>query len=87
LHVSTKLPYARDRIVEAYFWVLGVFYEPQYALGRAVFTKIYKMTSIMDDTYDAYGLFDELVLYTKAVQRFVKHIILVEIFTQHWSTT
>jgi len=72
----TKLPYARDRLVEAYFWVLGVFYEPQYALGRAIFTKIHQITSILDDTYDAYGLFDELALFTEAVQRFVKHVIL-----------
>lgn len=72
LHVSTELPYARDRLVEAYFWVLGVFHEPQYALGRAIFTKIYKIISILDDTYDAYGLFDELELFTEAVQRWDK---------------
>lgn len=52
--------------------MLGTFYEPQYALGREIFTKLYKMTSVMDDTYDAYGLFEELEVYTEAVQGLVK---------------
>ncbi|KAH9626779.1 hypothetical protein KSS87_001938 [Heliosperma pusillum] len=72
LEFGTKLPFARDRIAEVYFWMLGTFYEPKYALGREIFTKLYKMTSVMDDTYDAYGLFPELQVYTKAVQRWDK---------------
>lgn len=72
LDFSRKVPFARDRIAEVYFWMLGTFYEPQYALGREIFTKLYKMTSVMDDTYDAYGLFEELELYTEAVQRWDK---------------
>ncbi|XP_010694277.2 (-)-drimenol synthase [Beta vulgaris subsp. vulgaris] len=68
LNFGSKLPFARDRIAEVYFWMLGTFYEPQYALGREIFTKLYKMTSVMDDTYDAYGLFEELEVYTEAVQ-------------------
>lgn len=69
VNFGTKLPFARDRIAEVYFWMLGTFYEPQYALGREIFTKLYKMTSVMDDTYDAYGYFEELKVYTEAVQR------------------
>ncbi|XP_074321458.1 (-)-drimenol synthase-like [Silene latifolia] len=72
LEFGTKLPFARDRIAEVYFWMLGTLYEPKYALGREIFTKLYKMTSVMDDTYDAYGLFPELQVYTKAVQRWDK---------------
>lgn len=72
LNFDTKLPFARDRIAEVYFWILGAFYEPQYALGREIFTKLYKMTSVMDDTYDAYGFFEELKVYTEAVQRWDK---------------
>ncbi|KAK9689061.1 hypothetical protein RND81_09G032500 [Saponaria officinalis] len=75
LEFGTKLPFARDRIAEVYFWMLGTFYEPQYALGREIFTKLYKMTSVMDDTYDAYGLFEELQVYTDAVQRWDKSCI------------
>uniref|UniRef100_A0A803MH01 Uncharacterized protein n=1 Tax=Chenopodium quinoa TaxID=63459 RepID=A0A803MH01_CHEQI len=72
LNFGTKLPFARDRIAEVYFWMLGTFYEPQYAMGREIFTKLYKMTSVMDDTYDAYGFFEELKVYTEAVQRWDK---------------
>ncbi|XP_021754889.1 probable sesquiterpene synthase [Chenopodium quinoa] len=72
LNFGTKLPFARDRIAEVYFWMLGTFYEPQYAIGREIFTKLYKMTSVMDDTYDAYGFFEELKMYTEAVQRWDK---------------
>ncbi|XP_056683474.1 (-)-drimenol synthase isoform X2 [Spinacia oleracea] len=73
LNFGTKLPFARDRIAEVYFWMLGTFYEPKYALGRQIFTKLYKMTSVMDDTYDAYGFFEELQVYTDAVQRWDKN--------------
>ncbi|XP_057539370.1 valencene synthase-like isoform X3 [Amaranthus tricolor] len=69
LDFGRKLPFARNRITEVYFWILGTFYEPKYTLGREIFTKLFKMTSIMDDTYDAYGLFPELVAYTEAVHR------------------
>ncbi|GAY54790.1 hypothetical protein CUMW_159430 [Citrus unshiu] len=33
-------------------------------------TKLIYMTSIIDDTFDAYGIFEELKLFTEAVQRF-----------------
>lgn len=72
LDLSRKLPFARNKDVEAYFWALATFYEPQYTLGRAMFTKVAKILTIMDDTYDAYGLYDELELYTEAVLRWDK---------------
>ncbi|KAJ8763756.1 hypothetical protein K2173_003538 [Erythroxylum novogranatense] len=66
---STKFPYARDRIVECYFWVLGIYFEPKYALARKIMTKIVSMLSIVDDTYDAYGTNEELQLLTESIQR------------------
>ncbi|KAJ8748373.1 hypothetical protein K2173_003010 [Erythroxylum novogranatense] len=56
--VSTKFPYARDRIVECYFWVLG-----------KIMTKIVSVLSILDDTYDAYGTNEELQFLTESIQR------------------
>ncbi|KAH0749003.1 hypothetical protein KY290_028235 [Solanum tuberosum] len=38
-------------------------------LTRKMMTKVIKMTSIIDDTYDAYATFDELVPFTDAIQR------------------
>nr|ANA91932.1 terpenoid synthase [Paeonia lactiflora] len=69
LDFATKLPFARDRVVECYFWILGVYFEPQYYLARRILTKVIAMTSIIDDIYDVYGTIDELQLFTKAVNR------------------
>ncbi|KAK9275730.1 hypothetical protein L1049_022998 [Liquidambar formosana] len=69
LDFATKLPFARDRIVECYFWTLGVYFEPEYCIGRRILTKVIAMASIIDDTYDAYGTIDELKLFTEAIER------------------
>ncbi|KAM3744344.1 hypothetical protein ACB098_06G046100 [Castanea mollissima] len=65
----TKLPFARDRVVECYFWATLVYFEPQYSLARKILTKVLAMTSIIDDIYDAYGTLDELEPFTKAIER------------------
>lgn len=64
-----KLPFARDRLVESYFWILGVYFEPQYSLARDIFAKVFLFTSVMDDIYDSYGTFEELQLLTDAIER------------------
>lgn len=69
LDIATKLPFARDRLVECYFWILGVHSEPQYAFNRKILTKVIAMASVMDDIYDVYGTFEELQLYTEAIER------------------
>ncbi|GKV35343.1 hypothetical protein SLEP1_g43624 [Rubroshorea leprosula] len=69
LDFSTKLPYARDRVVECYFWIMGAYFEPKYSLARTFLTKVISMTSILDDTYDNYGTNEELELLTKCVER------------------
>ncbi|KAA3452987.1 (+)-delta-cadinene synthase isozyme XC1-like [Gossypium australe] len=69
LDFQRKLPYTRDRVVECYFWILGVYFEPQYSLGRKMMTKVIIMTSIIDDTYDSYATYDELIPYTSSIER------------------
>ncbi|CAJ1978685.1 unnamed protein product [Sphenostylis stenocarpa] len=69
LNVSTKLPFTRDRIVECYFWILGVYFEPRYYTARRLTAKTIAICSIIDDMYDAYGTIDELELFTNAIQR------------------
>ncbi|KAM7468986.1 hypothetical protein LguiA_007169 [Lonicera macranthoides] len=70
LNFKEKLPYARDRVVECYFWALGVHFEPQYSLSRKFLTKVGTMTTILDDTFDVYGTLEELFLLTDAIERF-----------------
>ncbi|KAM7493650.1 hypothetical protein LguiB_028259 [Lonicera macranthoides] len=69
LNVAEKLPFARDRIVECYFWILGVYFEPQYFFARRILTKVVSLTTIIDDIYDVYGTIEELILFTNAIQR------------------
>nr|QWB49538.1 terpene synthase 4 [Aquilaria sinensis] len=68
MDVKRKFPFARHRIVECYFWILGIYFEPQYAQGREITTKAIALTSILDDIYDAYGTPEELDLLTTAIQ-------------------
>nr|CAE47439.1 germacrene D synthase [Solidago canadensis] len=63
-----NVPYARDRLVEHYFWILGVYFEPQYSRSRIFLAKIITMTAILNDTYDIYGTYEELEIFTKALQ-------------------
>ncbi|KAK0598882.1 hypothetical protein LWI29_000321 [Acer saccharum] len=69
LDFSRKLPFARDRVVECYFWILGVYFEPEYILARRILTKVIAMTSVIDDIYDVYGTIEELEIFTSAVER------------------
>ncbi|KAK7312994.1 hypothetical protein VNO77_37306 [Canavalia gladiata] len=69
LNIATNLPFARDRLVELYFWTLGVYFEPQFSFGRRLMTKVISMMSIIDDIYDLYGTFEELQLFMDAIER------------------
>ena len=69
LNVSTKFPFVRDRIVEGCFWILGVYFEPQYSLARRIMMKVIAISSIIDDVYDSYGTIDELEIFTDAIER------------------
>nr|QNC49787.1 terpene synthase 3 [Leucophyllum frutescens] len=69
LDFATKLPHIRDRVVECFFWAIGVYYEPQYSRARIMLAKTIAMTSVIDDTYDAYGTVGELDILTEAIER------------------
>ncbi|KAK9706798.1 hypothetical protein RND81_07G151900 [Saponaria officinalis] len=67
--LHAKLPYARDRSVECYFWTLGCYYEPQYSLARKIFTRLFMVVQTLDDIYDSYGTFEERQLLIEAIHR------------------
>lgn len=75
LDFTTKLPFARDRVIECSFWALGTFAEPQYVFARQVLSKTIAMLSVMDDIYDVHGTIEELELFTKVVERFDRSLI------------
>ncbi|KAL5833963.1 hypothetical protein ACOSQ3_017637 [Xanthoceras sorbifolium] len=64
-----KLSFARNRLVECYFWILGMYNEPYYAVSRRMLVKAAVILTILDDKYDAYGTPDELKLFTEVVER------------------
>ncbi|XP_076919169.1 (E)-beta-farnesene synthase-like [Bidens hawaiensis] len=69
LDMPRKLPYVRDRLIEGYFWILGVYYEPHHTLTRIFLMKTSMWLIVLDDTYDNYGTYEELEIFTDAVER------------------
>ncbi|MCE0482382.1 hypothetical protein HAX54_041082 [Datura stramonium] len=69
LNLASVLPYIRDRIVECFFCSVGVYFEPQHSHARIMLAKCIAIITVIDDTYDSYGTLDELLLFTKAVDR------------------
>ncbi|KAJ7948512.1 Sesquiterpene synthase [Quillaja saponaria] len=72
LDLTTKLPFARDRVVECFYWSVGVYFEPQYWLARKFLTIVVAITTYIDDVYDAYGTLEELKPFTEAILRWDK---------------
>lgn len=69
LELEDKLYYVRDRIVEFYFFILGVYFEPHYSRARMIATKATALVCILDDTYDVYANLEECRVLTDAIQR------------------
>ncbi|KAM0876225.1 hypothetical protein ACQ4PT_036317 [Festuca glaucescens] len=69
LQLQEHLSFARDRMVEMHFWMLGVLSEPQHSYGRIMLTKLFTFVSIFDDIYDSYSTLEESKLLTIAMER------------------
>ncbi|KAL0384407.1 UNVERIFIED_CONTAM: (-)-alpha-terpineol synthase [Sesamum radiatum] len=67
--IAEKLPFARDRLVEAYTWSSGYLPRPEHGYARIMATKVNTLTTVLDDIYDVYGTLEELQLFTDAFQR------------------
>ncbi|CAL5009974.1 unnamed protein product [Urochloa decumbens] len=65
----TDLRFARDRLVEMYFWMMGVVYEPYYSYSRIMLTKLILFVSLFDDLYDNYSTTEESQIFTTAMER------------------
>ncbi|KAH7845316.1 hypothetical protein Vadar_000581 [Vaccinium darrowii] len=69
LNIMPHIPYARNRAVECYCFGLACFFEPKYSLARLIHAMSNIVISALDDTYDSYGTYDELKLFTNALMR------------------
>ena len=69
--LASKLHFARDRLMECFFWTVGMAFEPEFSNCRKGLTKVTSFITTIDDVYDVYGSVDELELFTDAVARFV----------------
>ncbi|RWR93579.1 alpha-thujene synthase [Cinnamomum micranthum f. kanehirae] len=69
LGLGEKLEFSRDRLVECFFWTIGIIFNPQLDRCRDVLTKLNQLVTTVDDLYDVYGSLEELELFTDAVDR------------------
>lgn len=67
--MGSQLHFVRDRIVENYFWTVGMIYEPQFGYIRRIVAIVAALITVIDDIYDIYGTPEELELFTAMVQK------------------
>ncbi|EOA19016.1 hypothetical protein CARUB_v10007667mg [Capsella rubella] len=70
LEFASKLPpYFRDRIVELHFFVISMYFEPQFSRARIMLTKFYTAETIIDDTFDRYASIHEAEILANSLAR------------------
>ncbi|KAL0331206.1 UNVERIFIED_CONTAM: Isoprene synthase, chloroplastic, partial [Sesamum angustifolium] len=67
--LANKLSFARNRLMECFFWAIETVFEPQHSKGRTELTKLAMLITVLDDVYDVYGSLEELEQFTDAVER------------------
>ena len=68
---QVDMTFSRDRLVEMYFWMTIIVYEPYYSYSRIMLTKLALYMALMDDIYDNYSTTDESNIFTTALKRLV----------------
>ncbi|XP_057767413.1 linalool synthase Tps-5042L13, chloroplastic-like isoform X2 [Salvia miltiorrhiza] len=67
--LAEKLPFVRDRLVESYFWGVGVVQPRQHGTARMVVDRSIAFITVIDDVYDVYGTLEELEQFTDIIRR------------------
>nr|BAF02831.1 monoterpene synthase [Eucalyptus globulus] len=67
--LAKRLSFARDRLIECFFWAVGIAHEPSLSICRKAVTKAFALILVLDDVYDVFGTLEELELFTDAVRR------------------
>ncbi|PKI46420.1 hypothetical protein CRG98_033196 [Punica granatum] len=68
INLGNKLVFARDWLMECFFWTVGMACDPQFSSCRRGLTRVTSLITTIDDVYDIYGTLDELELFTDAVE-------------------
>ncbi|XP_057787951.1 (R)-limonene synthase-like isoform X2 [Salvia miltiorrhiza] len=69
MSLAQKLPFARDRLVESYFWGVGVVQLLQHGTARMAVDRSIALITVIDDVYDVYGTLEELEQFTDIIRR------------------
>ncbi|KAK3013236.1 hypothetical protein RJ639_009054, partial [Escallonia herrerae] len=69
LGIPSNLSFIRDRLMEYFFWTVGVASEPHFSTFRIGLTKVTALITTIDDVYGVYGSLDDLQLFTEAIER------------------
>ncbi|KAI7734167.1 hypothetical protein M8C21_004646, partial [Ambrosia artemisiifolia] len=75
LGLASKLTFARDRPHECFLWTVGLLPEPKYSTIRIELAKTISILLVIDDIFDTYGAYDDLILFTKAIQRYDQFLL------------
>jgi hypothetical protein len=70
MKIGSKLPFARDRIVECFLWILGVYYEPCHSRARIILTMVIAIVTLLDDIFDSFATPQECEILTNCIERF-----------------
>ncbi|XP_019155652.1 PREDICTED: (-)-alpha-terpineol synthase-like [Ipomoea nil] len=68
-YIAERLKFSRDRVVENFFWTVGLLPNPKYVNCRRMGAKLICFICTIDDIYDVYGTLDELQLFTDTIER------------------
>ncbi|PHT26461.1 hypothetical protein CQW23_33926 [Capsicum baccatum] len=67
--IAEDLGFTRDRIVESFFYAVGITSEAQHGSMRVWVTKVIQMVLIIDDIYDIYGSLADIQQFTRAIEK------------------
>ncbi|PIM97842.1 Gamma-curcumene synthase [Handroanthus impetiginosus] len=68
-YLKSKLPYARDRLIEGFVWSVTLHFEPQYSQVRIAISKSIQLVAVADDTYDNYATLEQAQLFSEVLER------------------
>ncbi|XP_074575365.1 beta-eudesmol synthase-like [Curcuma longa] len=75
LALAKSLSFTRDRVVECYYWILTIYFEPHHSRARVICSKVISLISITDDIYDNYSTLEESRQLTEAIKRWNPQVV------------